>query len=46
MRGLPDARYNFDVGSHGEQTAKMLTGIEKVLQKEKPEKRWNGEGVL
>jgi len=35
---LPDARYNLDVGSggHGEQTGKMLVGIEKVLVKEKP----------
>ena len=36
---LPDARYNLDVGSgrHGEQTGRMLTGIEKVLMKEKPD---------
>jgi UDP-N-acetylglucosamine 2-epimerase (non-hydrolysing) len=36
---LPEARYNFEVGSgaHGEQTGKMLLGIEKVLKKEKPE---------
>ncbi len=36
---LPEARYNLDVGSgmHGEQTAKMLTGIEKVLLNEKPD---------
>lgn len=35
---LPDARYNLDVGSggHGEQTGKMLAGIEKVLLEEKP----------
>lgn len=34
---LPGAKYNLDVGSgmHGEQTAKMLAGIEKVLLKEK-----------
>ncbi|MFZ3170277.1 MAG: UDP-N-acetylglucosamine 2-epimerase (non-hydrolyzing) [Candidatus Methanoperedens sp.] len=37
--GLPAARYNLEVGSgaHGEQTGKMLAGIEKVLLKEKPE---------
>jgi UDP-N-acetylglucosamine 2-epimerase (non-hydrolysing) len=36
---LPEARYNLDVGSggHGEQTGKMLTGIEKILIKEKPD---------
>ncbi|HMB44847.1 MAG TPA: UDP-N-acetylglucosamine 2-epimerase (non-hydrolyzing) [Candidatus Methanoperedens sp.] len=36
---LPDAKYNLEVGSgaQGEQTAKMMTGIEKVLMKEKPE---------
>ncbi|MEA2033046.1 MAG: UDP-N-acetylglucosamine 2-epimerase (non-hydrolyzing) [Euryarchaeota archaeon] len=36
---LPDARYNLDVGSglHGEQTGKMLIGIEKILQKEEPD---------
>jgi len=36
---LPDARYNLDVGSgsHGEQTGKMLIGIEKVLKQEKPD---------
>ena len=36
---LPDANYNLDVGSgpHGEQTGKILEGIEKVLQKEKPD---------
>ena len=34
---LPEAKYNLDVGSgsHAEQTAKVLIGIEKVLQKEK-----------
>jgi len=34
---LPEAKYNLDVGSgsHAEQTAKMLTGIEKILMKEK-----------
>jgi UDP-N-acetylglucosamine 2-epimerase (non-hydrolysing) len=37
--GLPEARYNLDVGSgsHGRQTGTMLEGIEKVLMKEKPE---------
>ncbi|MFZ3382327.1 MAG: UDP-N-acetylglucosamine 2-epimerase (non-hydrolyzing) [Candidatus Methanoperedens sp.] len=37
--GLPEARYNLEVGSgaHGEQTGKMLTGIEKILMREKPE---------
>jgi UDP-N-acetylglucosamine 2-epimerase (non-hydrolysing) len=36
---LPEAEYNLDVGSgtHGEQTGKMLVGIEKVLQKEEPD---------
>ncbi|MGB2726926.1 MAG: UDP-N-acetylglucosamine 2-epimerase (non-hydrolyzing) [Halobacteriota archaeon] len=36
---LPEAKYNMDVGSgsHAEQTAKMLTGIEQILQKEKPD---------
>ena len=33
---LPEADYNLDVGSgtHGEQTAKILTGIEKILMDE------------
>lgn len=37
--GLPEAKYNLDVGSgsHGEQTGKMLTGVEKVLVKEEPD---------
>jgi UDP-N-acetylglucosamine 2-epimerase (non-hydrolysing) len=37
--GLPEAKYNLDAGSgmHGEQTGKMLAGIEKVLLKEKPD---------
>ncbi|NJD52071.1 MAG: UDP-N-acetylglucosamine 2-epimerase (non-hydrolyzing) [Candidatus Methanoperedens sp.] len=36
---LPEAKYNLDAGSgmHGEQTGKMLAGIEKVLIKEEPE---------
>lgn len=36
---LPDAKYNLEAGSgeHGEQTGKMLAGIEKILLKEKPE---------
>jgi len=36
---LPEAKYNLDVGSgsHGEQTSKMLIGIEKILIKEKPD---------
>ena len=33
---LPDARYNLDVGSgrHGEQTGKMLSGIEEILEED------------
>ena len=36
---LPEARYNLDVGSgnHGEQTGKILAGIEKVLLQEMPD---------
>ena len=36
---LPEARYNLEAGSgaHGDQTGKMLAGIEKVLIVEKPE---------
>lgn len=36
---LPEARFNLDVGSgsHGEQTGKMLVGVEKVLMEEKPD---------
>jgi UDP-N-acetylglucosamine 2-epimerase (non-hydrolysing) len=35
---LPSPNYNLNVGSgtHGEQTAKMLEGIEKILMNEKP----------
>lgn len=35
--GIPQPDYNLHVGfgSHGEQTAKMITGIEKVLQSER-----------
>lgn len=37
--GLPEATYNLDVGSgtHGEQTGKILTGVEQVLQHEQPD---------
>lgn len=36
---LPDIKYNLDIGSgtHGEQTAKMISGIEKILIKENPD---------
>lgn len=36
---LPSAKYNLDVGSgmHGEQTGKMLSGIEKIFLQEKPD---------
>jgi UDP-N-acetylglucosamine 2-epimerase (non-hydrolysing) len=36
---LPPARYNLEVGSgsHAEQTGKILIGVEKVLQGEKPD---------
>lgn len=36
---LPDARYSLEVGSgtHAEQTAKILVGVEKIVQEEKPD---------
>jgi len=36
---LPESRYNLDVGSgsHGEQTGRMLMGVEKVLEEERPD---------
>jgi UDP-N-acetylglucosamine 2-epimerase (non-hydrolysing) len=36
---LPEPQYHLDVGSgnHGKQTGKMLTGVEKILQKELPD---------
>jgi UDP-N-acetylglucosamine 2-epimerase (non-hydrolysing) len=36
---LPESKYNLDVGSgsHAEQTGKMLIGIEKILEEEKPD---------
>ena len=36
--GIPKPDYNLNVGSgsHGTQTAAMITGIEKILEKEKP----------
>lgn len=36
---LPEPKYNLNVGSgtHAEETGKMLMGIEKILQKEKPQ---------
>jgi len=36
---LPQAKYNLDVGSgkHGEQTFKMLAGIEEILITDKPD---------
>jgi UDP-N-acetylglucosamine 2-epimerase (non-hydrolysing) len=36
---LPEAKHNLEVGSgsHAEQTGKMLIGIEKILQKERPD---------
>jgi len=37
--GLPDAKYNLNVGSgsHGLQTGKMLIGVERVLRDESPD---------
>jgi len=37
--GLPTPDFNLDIGSksHAEQTGLIMTGIEKILQKEKPE---------
>jgi UDP-N-acetylglucosamine 2-epimerase (non-hydrolysing) len=36
---LPEAKYNIDAGGglHGEQTGKMIAGIEKILMIEKPD---------
>jgi UDP-N-acetylglucosamine 2-epimerase (non-hydrolysing) len=36
---LPQTKYNLEVGSgsHADETAKILTGVEKVLQKETPD---------
>lgn len=36
---LPLANYNLEAGpgSHGEQTARILTGVERVLQKDRPD---------
>ncbi len=36
---LPQPRYNLDAGSgtHGEQTGKIMIGVEKILMKEKPD---------
>ena len=36
---LPKPKYNLDVGSgsHGEQTSKIIIGVEKILKKEKPD---------
>ena len=33
----PDVNLNIRLASHGEQTAAMISGIEKVIQKEKPD---------
>jgi UDP-GlcNAc3NAcA epimerase len=37
--GIPNPSYNINVGSgrHGQQTAKMIDGIEEILLKEKPD---------
>ncbi len=36
--GIPEPNYNLDIksGSHGEQTAKMIQGLEDIIQKENP----------
>src|SRR5512145_3044067 len=36
---LPQPKYNLDIGSgkHGEQTGKMLAGIEEIFIKERPD---------
>ena len=36
---LPEAKYNLDVGSgsHGEQTGKILGGVERILMEERPD---------
>ena len=36
--GIPEPNYNLDIksGSHGEQTAKMIQGLEEIIQKETP----------
>ncbi|MGC9445413.1 MAG: hypothetical protein ACP5E9_10890 [Candidatus Methanospirareceae archaeon] len=36
---MPEARYNRDVGSgsHGEEIGKIVSGVERVLQKEQPD---------
>ena len=36
---LPDAKYNLDVwsGTHSEETAKTLIGVEKILEREQPD---------
>jgi len=36
---LPPSKYNLEVGSgsHAEQTGKVLTGVEKMLQQEQPD---------
>ena len=37
--GIPEPDYNLGVGSgsHGEQTARMLTGLEEIFVKERPD---------
>ena len=36
---LPEARYNLDVGSgtHGKQTGKILSGVKKILMRDRPD---------